>query len=104
MMPIPRNAKGLEMSLDSRHIALVALGILVLTITLAWQIALPVFRSPHRTGRYQIGTLTYHWVDPRRFEIFGADRHARRVLMVQIWYTAKGDASPPRAPLLLPKC
>lgn len=78
----------------------VVLSIFALAIPLAWQFALPTFSFPSPTGRYQIGTLTYHWVDPSRSEIFGADRNARRALMAQIWYPAKGNARLPLAPYI----
>ena len=78
----------------------VVLGTLALGVAMAWQIVLPVFRFAHPSGPYEIGTLTYHWVDTNRLEIFGVDRNARRELMVQIWYPANGNASSPRAPYI----
>jgi hypothetical protein len=45
---------------------------------------------PPPTGPYEIGTLTYHWVDTQRGEVFSPDAHARRELMVQIWYPGEG--------------
>jgi hypothetical protein len=44
-----------------------------------------VFHFSHPTGPYQIDTLTYHWVDADRLEVFIADPTDRRELMVQIW-------------------
>src|SRR5215216_7480057 len=76
----------------------VGLGVLGLAISVALPILLPVFRFPHPGGPYEIGTLTYHWVDADRPEVFTADPDDRRELMVQIWYPAKGDPSSPRAP------
>ncbi|MFN2291237.1 MAG: alpha/beta hydrolase family protein [Anaerolineae bacterium] len=61
---------------------------------------MPVFRLPKPTGPHEIGTLTYHWVDAGRPEIFAVDPDQSRQLMVQVWYPAKGDASSPRAPYL----
>ena len=61
-------------------------------------IIFPVFRFPRPTGPYAIGTLTYHWVDTDRPEVFTEDQADRRELMVQIWYPAKADPSAPRAP------
>jgi predicted dienelactone hydrolase len=78
----------------------VGLGILVLAVSIALPIILPVFRFPPPSGPYQIGTVTYHWVDATRREVFSADPHARRELMAQIWYPAKGYPSSPRAPYL----
>ena len=78
----------------------VGLGVLGLVIAVALPIILPVFHFPRPSGPYAIGTLTYHWVDGERPEIFAADPVARRALMVQIWYPAKRDPSAPRAPYL----
>src|SRR5215213_4587978 len=78
----------------------IGLGALGLAISLVLPIMLPVFRFPHPSGPYEIGTLTYHWVDTDRPEVFTADPDDRRELMVQIWYPAEGDPSSPRAPYI----
>src|SRR5215204_4106781 len=76
----------------------VGLGVLGLVVSIVLPIVLPVFRFPHPSGPYEIGTLTYHWVDADRPEVFTADSDDRCELMVQIWYPAKRDTSSPRAP------
>ena len=82
----------------------VSLGVLALTIFVALPIMLPVFHFPSPGGPYAIGTLTYHWVDTDRTDVFSTDASAQRELIVQIWYPAKAteplpSASPsPRAP------
>jgi hypothetical protein len=78
----------------------VGLGVLGLAISVALPMVLPVFRFPDPSGPYEIGTLTYHWVDADRPEVFTADPDDRRELMAQIWYPAEGDPSSPRAPYL----
>jgi hypothetical protein len=78
----------------------VGLGALGLVVAIALPIILPVFRFPPPSGPYAIGTLTYHWVDTDRPEIFSANPQARRELMVQIWYPAMGDPMAPRAPYM----
>src|SRR5690606_1288309 len=60
----------------------------------------PVFRFPAPSGPYQIGTVTYHWVDGGRAEIYTANPDDRRELMVQIWYPAQADPTSPRAPYI----
>src|SRR5215204_6804576 len=55
----------------------VGLGVLGLTISIVLPIMLPVFRSPHPSGPYEIGTLTYHWKDADRPEVFTADPNDR---------------------------
>ena len=75
----------------------VGLAVLVLGASIALPIVIPVFHFPKPTGPYQIGTVTYHWVDMSRREIFSTDPNAHRELMAQVWYPAKGDSSSARA-------
>src|SRR6266508_917250 len=76
----------------------IRLGGLGLAVSIVLPIVLPVFRLPQPSGPSAIGTLTYHWVDNARPEIFTDDPNDRRELMVQIWYPAAGNPSSPRAP------
>lgn len=69
------------------------LGVLGLVVSIALPIILPVFRFPKLSGPYGVGTVTYHWVDASRPEVFSTDSHARRELIVQIWYPAKSSAA-----------
>src|SRR5829696_592349 len=78
----------------------VGLGILGLVVSIVLPIMLPVFFFFKQKTAYEIGTLTYHWVDADRPEVFTADPDDRRELMVQVWYPAKGDPSSPRAPYI----
>ena len=71
----------------------VSLGVLGLAVFIALPKLLPVFHFPSPSGPYAIGTLTYHWVDSGRIEIFNADAGNSRELMVQIWYPAKAAKS-----------
>jgi hypothetical protein len=75
----------------------IILCLLDLGLSAAHPMVLPVFHFPRPSGPYQIGTLTYHWVESRH-EIFSTDPNAHRELMVQVWYPAKGDTSSARAP------
>jgi hypothetical protein len=76
----------------------ISLAIIALVLSTALPTVLPIFHFPRPGGPYQIGTLTYHWVDTSRHEVFSTDSHAHRELMAQIWYPVKGDNSPMRAP------
>ena len=76
------------------------LAVIGSTFAIVLSLAFPVFRFPHPTGPYEIGTLTYHWVDESRAEIFTADSNDRRELMVQIWYPAKAGSLKPKMPYL----
>ncbi len=73
-------------------------GMLMLVLSITLPILLPVFHFPKPTGPYAIGTVSYHWTDTSRHEIFSADPSAHRELMVQVWYPAKNVPSAPRAP------
>jgi platelet-activating factor acetylhydrolase isoform II len=78
----------------------VGLGVLALIISTALPILLPVFHFPKPTGPYAIGTLTYHWVDASRPELFTADPNDHRELMAQVWYPARDEPSAQRAPYI----
>jgi predicted dienelactone hydrolase len=78
----------------------VGLGILGLAVSAGLPVVFPVFRFPQPIGPYAIGTLTYHWTDAARPEVFTADPNDRRELMVQLWYPAKADPAAPRAPYI----
>jgi predicted dienelactone hydrolase len=86
--PVNRLAAGLA----------IGLAVLALVISIAVPIVSPVFRFARPTGPYAIGTLTYHWVDAARSEVFTADRGDHRELMVQVWYPAQANPSAPGAP------
>ena len=71
----------------------IVLGAMGLAIAVALPMAMPVFRFPPPDGPYGIGTLTYHWVDRSRSEVFALNPSLRRQLMVQIWYPARANPS-----------
>lgn len=59
-----------------------------------------MFTFPQPSGPYAIGTVTYHWVDLDRLELFSPEPDDHRELMVQIWYPAEDRRSSPRAPYM----
>lgn len=75
----------------------IGLGVLAVAVSTALPAIFPVFRFPKPSGPFEIGTLTYHWVDTDRSEIFTTDPNDHRELMVQIWYPARGDSTSTRA-------
>lgn len=77
---------------------MIVLCLLGLGLSAALPIALPVFHFPSPNGPYQIGTVTYHWVDTSRHELFSTNPQAHRELMAQIWYPVQGNKSSARAP------
>jgi hypothetical protein len=74
------------------------LGAIALAVSIVLPALLPVFRLPSPGGQYAIGTVTYHWVDGGRHELFSSDPDAHRELMAQVWYPAAPTASSARAP------
>jgi predicted dienelactone hydrolase len=64
-------------------------GLLLVGITAVLPLALPVPRLAAPDGPYEIGTVTYYWVDDSRQEMFGPEPGGPRELMVQIWYPAE---------------
>lgn len=75
----------------------IGLVALVLAVSIALPAILPVFRFPPPGGPYAIGTVTYHWVDGQRHELFSADPAAHRELMAQVWYPSERTGSSARA-------
>jgi len=75
-------------------------GIFGMAVSLTLPIVLPVFHLPQPGGAYGIGTLTYHWADTARPEVFSTDPDTRRELMVQIWYPIKKDKTSQPSPYL----
>ncbi len=65
---------------------------LALIVSFILSIAIPVFHFEKPTGPYEIGTVTYHWIDTSRLEVFNSGAKTYRELMVQIWYPAQHDA------------
>jgi predicted dienelactone hydrolase len=78
----------------------IGLGVFVLAVSIALPTALPVFHFPRPTGPYAVGSMTYHWVDTSRPELFTADPNDHRELMAQVWYPARDDPSEPRVPYM----
>ena len=78
--------------------AAIGLGGMGLAISVALPMLLPVFAFPQPGGPNAIGTVTYHWVDASRREVFSTDVNVRRELMVQVWYPASRGSSLPHAP------
>ncbi|GIF44231.1 alpha/beta hydrolase family protein [Actinoplanes xinjiangensis] len=74
--------------------------VIVLVPSVALPVVVPVFHFPAPTGRYGIGTVTYHWVDRSRPELLTADPADRREVMAQVWYPATPAPGAERAPYI----
>ena len=87
--------KYAEQKRTSRLVNSLAIGLfgLLLAVSIALPLVLPVFSFPTPRGPYGIGTVTYNMVDTNRQEVFTTDPNARRELMVQIWYPARKESS-----------
>ena len=79
----------------SRSVVGVAVGLGVVGLGIAAMLAmvLPVFGFSPPSGPYRVGTVTYHWIDTGRHEVFSADPTKRRELMVQVWYPTTSNSS-----------
>lgn len=77
-----------------------AFGVIVIIISIILPIVLPVFSFPKPNGPYGIGTMTYHWVDMSRLELFTSDPHDYREINAQVWYPAKNEPSQQKAPYI----
>jgi pimeloyl-ACP methyl ester carboxylesterase len=71
----------------------IILGVIGIVISVVIPNVLPVFHFPRPGGPYSIGTITYHWTDVSRHEVFSPDKNAYRELMAQVWYPAKKSPS-----------
>ncbi len=55
---------------------------------------LPILQPPLTTGDFKVGTVTYHFVQHGRPEIFSEDPNDPRQVMVQLWYPADENEQP----------
>ena len=69
-------------------------------LALALPIILPVPRVPPPPGPYAVGAVLYDWTDRTRAETYSSDPHAKREVMVQIWYPAQPNAAAQPMPLM----
>jgi hypothetical protein len=89
----PNSANVLNPRYRIARLFIGVIGGLALVSATCLSVLFPVFRFELPSGRYEIGTTTYHWVDDSRSEVFSSDPKTRRELMVQIWYPAKQGAA-----------
>ncbi len=76
-----------------QRILIIVFGLFGLAVAFLLPIIIPVFHIPRPSGPYDIGTLTYHWKDGDRTELYTEEPNDYRELMVQIWYPANGSKS-----------
>lgn len=73
------------------------LAIILLAVSTALPILLPVPSIPPPSGSYQVGTRIYDLTDPSRQEIYSGKDEARR-FQIQVWYPSNQSPDEERAP------
>jgi len=81
----------------------VGLSLLLLGVSAACAVVLPVFDLAPPTDAYGVGTTTLHLVDSSRTETITEDPNDRRELVVQMWYPAQVSADAEPAPYITPE-
>jgi pimeloyl-ACP methyl ester carboxylesterase len=76
------------------------LGSLLVQTSLGQETTVPRFEEP--SGNYSVGRVGFHWTDERRLEPLSNDPHARRELMVYLWYPAAPSSRASQRATLLP--
>lgn len=80
--------------------AALVLGAIVIAFSIAVPVMLPVFSFPQPTGGYKVGTITYHWIDDNRLELFSTNPNEHREIAAQVWYPAVQTRADRRAPYI----
>ncbi len=75
-----------------------ASGIVISLMAACLPVLLPVPELARPSGKYPVGTVTLHLVDPDRADPYAANPQSRRELMVQVWYPASSVQGIPAAP------
>lgn len=76
-------------------VPLFSITVLSLILTAGVMYLFPVFQLPEPTGKLEIGTQTFHFIDTGREELFGETAGSPRELMVQVWYPAQNTSGRP---------
>ena len=67
-------------------LAFVAAAMVAASLVFCW--ALPMFKLPSPTGRYPVGTRTFHFTDRKRQEMHQGAKLGHREVVAQLWYPA----------------
>jgi pimeloyl-ACP methyl ester carboxylesterase len=76
------------------------IAVLLIVITTAASLILPVGKIPKPQGSYKVGTVSYYVEDSTRKEIYTEDSGDVRKIMLQAWYPADDVKGHKRAPWL----
>ena len=85
----------IQSPLDWKPLASI-LTLILLAVSTALPILLPVPSIPTPSGPYPVGTRIYELTDPSRKEIYSGRDEARR-FMIQVWYPSEPSASDEQA-------
>jgi Platelet-activating factor acetylhydrolase, isoform II len=88
--------------LEKRFIRKVFLFLACFTFIIAvlLPVFFPVFSFDKPTGKYQIGTITYHFTDSLRNEIFTSKVDDKREIILQVWYPTNNHTNKNFAPYI----
>ncbi|QDQ02407.1 alpha/beta hydrolase [Lysinibacillus fusiformis] len=89
-----RNKSNTKQYTTSKIVWKTMITILALVFAFAPAIVFPQHKSPKVTGKYQVATATYTYIDKNRMEEFTA-KGDNRFVNVEFWYPQKADETYP---------
>jgi len=90
LMSIPDFMKARQDNIQTMRPLRVLPGLVLLAISTALPILLPVPSIPTPSGPYQVGTTIYELTDDSRRELYSGKDEARR-FQIQVWYPSEAD-------------
>ena len=97
LMSIPAFMKARREDVQPGQPLRILPGLILLAISTALPILLPVPSIPAPSGPYPVGTHIYELTDTSRQELYSGKEEARR-FQIQVWYPSEADPSAERAP------
>lgn len=73
------------------RITVILIAFLLFFITLVPPLAVPMFRIPHPSGKFEVGSAILFFRDTTRIDAFSKDENRFRELSVRVWYPASTD-------------
>lgn len=96
LISIPALIRTSQKETSARRPLRVILNLILLAVSTALPILLPVPNIPTPNGPYQVGTRIYELTDSSRKELYSGKDEARRS-MIQVWYPAEVGTSTEKA-------
>jgi predicted dienelactone hydrolase len=97
LMSIPEFVKARREDGTTRQPLRILASLVLLAVSTALPILLPVPSIPAPSGPYQVGTTIYELTDDSRRELYSGRDEARR-FQIQVWYSSEAAPSDERAP------